>query len=91
MSQKLTEAAVREWLMGYVWLDSHQPVKQQVVDCIISQGQWQHISARADQFAGAQEEPGPKAFAEGTQYALSELYECHSGPHQKTCPDYTDD
>jgi hypothetical protein len=86
--QKLDEQSVRAWLTSYVWLPSHQDHKKEMVDCIISQGGWEYISARADQFAGAQEEPGPKAFSEGIQFALSELYECHTGPHLETCPDH---
>jgi hypothetical protein len=88
VSSPMGEQAIRNWLLDYVWLDSHQANKQGMVDCIMSQNHWQHLSARADQFASAQWEPGPKAFAEGIGFALSEMYECHSGPHLESCPDY---
>jgi hypothetical protein len=83
---EMTEDRVRQWLLAYAWAQDTPDEKARVVECIMAQGAWQHIDALADQYAGAQWEPGPKAFAEGVQYALSALYECHTGPHLDTCP-----
>lgn len=80
-----TKAAIHAWLLRYAWLGTADE-QQREVDCIMAQDGWHHIGARADQFAGAQFEPGPEAFDEGVQFALSELYECHDGPHLPTCP-----
>lgn len=82
----MTEEQVREWLKGYAWMG---PPKQDaaIIDCILSQDDWHYIDVMADQFAGAQFEPGLKAREDGIQYALSALYECHDGPHLPTCPD----
>lgn len=83
----MNENAVREWLKDYAWAEETPEAKAAIVECIMAQGEWEFIDCVADAFAGAQEEPGPKAFSEGMGYALSALYECHSGPHQETCPD----
>jgi hypothetical protein len=83
---ELTRDNVRAWLIGYAWVEKTQDQKERVVDCILSQGGWELIDARADRYAGAQESPGPDAFAEGVQFELSALYECHDGPHLPTCP-----
>jgi hypothetical protein len=80
---------VRAWLLDYAWVDDTPEEKAAEVECILAQGDWQHISAMADKYAEAQNEPGPAAFAEGEEYALSSLYECHDGPHADTCPRYT--
>jgi hypothetical protein len=77
---------VRAWLLDYAWLDDTPEEKAAEVECILAQGGWEHIEAVADQFAGAQWEPGPAAFDEGIGYALSALYECHDGPHLENCP-----
>lgn len=79
------KAEVRKWLLAYAWLGTQE---EQVleVECILHQDDWRHLEALADKFAGAQFEPGPKAFDEGTEFALSALYECHDGPHLNTCP-----
>lgn len=82
-----TKAQIRQWLLDYAWLGTRE-AQVATVDCIMSQDGWKFISARADKFAGAQFEPGEKAFAEGVGFELSALYECHTGPHLKTCPDY---
>lgn len=81
----MTEGEVRAWLLGYAWLGS-QDEKEREVNCIMAQDGWKCIDARADQYAGAQNEPGPAAKAEGSDYVLSELYECHTGPHLDSCP-----
>ena len=87
LPEERLELAVREWLILYAW--SGTPDEQIAnVDCIMAQGRWKYIDALADKFAGAQEEPGPAAFADGVGYALSALYECHGGPHLTTCPLY---
>jgi hypothetical protein len=83
-----TQEVVRAWLLDYAWLETTPEAKAAVVDCIMAQDGWKFIDAVADQFAGAQWEPGPKAFSEGIQYALSALYECHGGPHQAACPNH---
>lgn len=77
--------AVRAWLLDYAWMGSDDE-KERTVDCIMAQDGWEFISAVADKYAGAQEETGPKAFADGEGFALSALYECHDGPHLPTCP-----
>ena len=84
------ELGVRKWLLLYAWSGT---TAEQVaeVECIMSQGKWRHISAVADTFAGAQWEPGEKAFADGVGFALSALYECHGGPHLATCPLYKEE
>lgn len=81
-----TAESVRGWLIGYAWAEESEADKEAVADCIMAQDDWRHIAAVADAFASAQEQPGPKAMAEGTAFALSALYECHDGPHQPTCP-----
>jgi hypothetical protein len=81
----MTEEEIRAWLIDYAWLGT--PEEQVLeVDCIMAQKDWQVYDARADQYSSAQNEPGPEAFAEGIGFALSELYECHTGPHTETCP-----
>lgn len=45
-----------------------------------------YVDEVAEQFAGAQFEPGPEASAAGHEFALSALYECHDEPHLPTCP-----
>lgn len=78
--------AIQEWLVKYAWAQDTPEAKQAVADCIMAQDEWKYIDARADQYAGAQFEPGPAAFLEGQEFALSALYECHTGPHRPTCP-----
>jgi hypothetical protein len=86
----MTKITVQAWLLDYAWAEKTTADKIAVVDCIMSQDKWKFIDVVADQFAGAQWEPGPKAFSEGQEFALSALYECHDGPHQKTCRYYKD-
>lgn len=83
---ELTEQEVRDWLKDYAWLNEPEEAKLREIDCIIAQGTWRYIDAIADKFAGAQWEPGPEAYSEGTLFALSALYECHDAPHLETCP-----
>lgn len=78
--------AVRAWLLMYAWLDEPDAKKHARIDCIMAQDDWKHIDALADKYAGAQFEPGPQAYTEGQQFALSALYECHEGPHTDACP-----
>lgn len=81
------KAAVHAFLMDYAWLPDHTPEQKTAnVDCIMAQDGWQYVQMRADQFAGAQFEPGPEAFDAGVMNELSGLYECHDEPHQPTCP-----
>ena len=82
----MTESEVREWLMRYAWAEETPADKKAVVDCIMAQDGWRFIDAVADRYAGAQWEPGPAAYSEGTQFALSALYECHAAPHLPGCP-----
>jgi hypothetical protein len=81
------EGHARQWLLNYAWLGT-EAEKAATVECIMSQDGWQFIDVVADQFAGAQEQPGPATFSEGVEYALSALYECHGGPHRASCPEY---
>ncbi len=95
MTDTQTKSAVRAWLLDYAWSGTAAEQARNV-DCILSQDGWHHLDVRADAYAGAQFEPGPEAFAEGEQFALSALYECHGGPHIESCPmkggiDDTDD
>lgn len=83
----MTKNQVHDWLIDYVWAEDTQDAKERVIGCILSQDGWQYIDAKAEQFAGAQWEPGPAAFDEGVGFALSALYECHDEPHLPTCPD----
>lgn len=80
-----TKKAVRAWLLDYAWAGTPDQQAREV-DCILAQDDWKNVDIRADQFAGAQAEPGPAAFDEGVGFALSSLYECHDGPHLPTCP-----
>jgi hypothetical protein len=82
----LTYAQVATWLAGYVWGEDSPQDAANVIACIMAQDDWKYIDAVADKYAGAQAEPGPAAFSEGTGFALSALYECHDGPHQPSCP-----
>lgn len=77
--------AIKQWLLGYAWYGTPAE-RAAMVDCIMAQDDWRHISTVADQFAGAQFESAPAAVAEDEQFALSALYECHSGPHLPGCP-----
>lgn len=81
----MSEDQIRAWLLGYAWLGSLDEQAREV-ECILAQDGWRHVGGVADQFAGAQEEPGPAAVAAGSEYALSALYECHDGPHLPSCP-----
>jgi hypothetical protein len=83
---ELTDRNVRNWLLGYAWAEDTEAAKTAVVGCIMAQDGWRTIAERAEQFAGAAEQPGPPAFSRGIEFALSSLYECHSGPHMTDCP-----
>lgn len=87
---KLPKDAVRTWLLAYAWFGTEEDQKRNV-ECILAQDGWEYIDAVADQFAGAQWEPGPEAFSDGQQYAMSALYETHGGPHLADCPMNHDD
>jgi hypothetical protein len=83
---EITRDNVRTWLLDYAWMGPRDR-DERIVECIMMQpDSVETIDAIADQYAGAQESPGPKAFAEGIQYALSALYEAHCGPHAPCCP-----
>jgi hypothetical protein len=87
--QDLSREAVRGFLRSYAWLPSEsQRDKDMVVECIMMQGGYEFLDARADRFAGAQWEPGPEAFDEGVMFEMTALYECHDGPHIVACPQY---
>lgn len=87
MIREMTREALRAWLLDYAWMGTEDE-KRRTVDCIMSQeNELDVLEARADKYAGAQAEPGPEAFADGEAFALSALYECHDGPHLRTCPD----
>ena len=82
-----TKPGVQAWLLNYAWLGS-QAEKEAEVECIMAQEGWKYVDAVAEQFAGAQFEPGPAAADAGNEFALSALYECHDEPHLPTCPRY---
>jgi hypothetical protein len=82
----VTRDEVRAWLLDYAWCEDSDEARARVVDCILAQDDWQIIDVTADRYAGAQFEPGPKAYDEGMGFALSALYECHDAPHLTTCP-----
>lgn len=84
---EMTEQAVRAWLLRYAWSEDTDDAKARITDCIMAQDGWKYVDTVADNFAGAQESPGPAAFDEGTEFALSALYECHGEPHLPDCPD----
>lgn len=84
-SDETKASLIREVLLAYAWAEDSDKAKAAVVDCIMAQDDWPHVTALADSFAGAQFEPGPEAFAEGIGYAVSALYECHDGPHLPAC------
>lgn len=76
------ETKVREWLLDYAWSGTADEQRREV-DCIMSQDGWKYIDASAERFrAMANDDEQAK---EAIGYALSALYECHSGPHQVTC------
>jgi len=79
----MTEDEIRAWLLAYAW-DGTDEEKAANVECIIDQGEWKHLSARVEQFAGMAVDERQATEAEG--YALSALYECHEGPHIHECP-----
>lgn len=81
----MTKEEIKAWLLAYAWLGTPEQNAAEV-DCIMAQDDWEYVEERADRFAGAQFEPGPKEFETGMGLALSELYECHDGPHTRTCP-----
>jgi hypothetical protein len=87
MSGEFTETAVRQWLRGYAWLGSDRE-RAAEVECIMAQGEWQHLSARVEQLLA--QRSGERSIAEDVDdavgYALSGLYECHTEPHLGTCP-----
>jgi hypothetical protein len=84
----ISREAVRRFLRTYAWAEKSERDKDMVVECIMMQGAWQYLDARADRYAGAQWEPGPEAFDEGLGFEMSALYECHDGPHIAACPNY---
>ncbi len=79
------EPLVRQWLLNYAWLGTGDE-KERTVACIMAQGDWRALTARADRRAGAQEETGPEVYLDSLGFEISALYECHDGPHQATCP-----
>jgi len=83
---KMTKAKVRAWLLAYAWLDT--PAEQAAeVACILAQGDWKYLDAKADRRAGASETGGgPQEFEDAYGMELSSLYECHDEPHLPTCP-----
>lgn len=81
----MTKAEIRAWLLDYAWLGSADEQSREV-ECIMAQDGWQWLAERAEQYAGAQFDPGPAAIDEGTQWALSALYEAHDEPHAAGCP-----
>lgn len=82
----MNKAKVKAWLLDYAWMDG--PAEQAAeVDCIMAQGDWKVLDARADRRAGASESGGgPAEFEAAYGMELSALYECHDEPHLPTCP-----
>lgn len=79
-----TEAAIREWLMQYAWLGTEDE-RTREVDCIMSQDGWKHIPERIEAFKGQASGEETDLDTQATELALSELYECHDGPHIDGC------
>lgn len=83
----LTEKHIRNWLLTYAWMDG---VTEQTaeVECIMAQGDWVHIAGRIDRLMAQRsgEHTVDADLLEAQGYALSELYECHTGEHLVTCP-----
>lgn len=86
-TEHLTEQQIRNWLLTYAWLGAVTEQEAEV-DCIMAQGDWQHVSGRIDQAMG--QRSGERSVVEDMLdahvYVLSALYECHAEPHLATCP-----
>jgi hypothetical protein len=91
MQEMPTREQVREWLRKYAWAENSERDKDMVVECIMMQDRFRYLDVLADRYASAQWEPGPEAFAEGVEFEMSALYECHTGPHIPVCPNYKGD
>lgn len=78
---------VKAFLLAYAWLNDTPAEKEAEVECILKQGDWKYIEARADRRASAAESGGgSKEYADATDMELSALYECHDEPHTPDCP-----
>lgn len=84
---QLTKEQVEEMLLAYAWAGDAESQKREV-ECIMAQNEWELIEVQADKYAGAQFEWHPGLMDEATGWAVSALYECHDGPHLKTCPNW---
>jgi hypothetical protein len=60
--------------------------RRREVECIMSQGEWEHLDARIDRTQGQAFDD--KQAEEASGFELSALYECHDGPHLLACPRY---
>lgn len=86
-----TREAVRAWLLDYAWLGNAEEQAAEV-ECILAQDEWQHLSGRVDHLMGQRsgENTVEQDHDTAVEFALSALYECHTGPHLPTCPRVTD-
>jgi hypothetical protein len=80
---KYTEEHVRKRLLDLAWLGTPEEQAAEV-ECILAQDGWKYLSARVEQVRGQSWDDEQAQQAEG--HALSDLYECHAGPHLETCP-----
>jgi hypothetical protein len=78
----VTSEQVRTWLLAYL-----AGTEDALIDCVLHQDDWRHLSAQTEHYAAMAETPGPKAVTQAQEFALSALIECHEGPHLATCPD----
>lgn len=81
---------VQEWLLNYAWMGTPD-TRAREVECIVSQGEWQHLSAREEQLRAQASGDETHLEADVHGHALSALYECHDGPHLPTCPHHKGD
>lgn len=84
MEFELTKENIKAWLLDYAWSGTEED-QRATVDCIMAQeDNVAYLDARIEQLSGQawDDEQAKEAFG----FALSELYECHGGPHIETCP-----
>lgn len=82
----MTKDEVKAWLHNY--MDPNDlGVPNSVVDCIMSQDDWQYVDVWAGRYMDAQfgDEDPEEVKKRAKEFALSALYECHDGPHLDTC------
>jgi hypothetical protein len=80
MTTRDTRASVK------AWLDENYRISEGETECILAQDGWKFLGAHTERYAGMAFEPGPEAWAEAHEFALSALVECHDAPHIAACP-----